>query len=353
MKIPYLASAALLAQAIIAPIVSAQTYLEEPDGSPGDVPGNVSTLSFNLTISETVGGHRVTEAQRQRDLNRGVRYYEDALRYDAVFNPGQPSEPVLNPFAWATVGTHHFVERVTERLDSTGAATTVTANGVHKIHKTRYTNTTLLNDLALLHPGRVTSARGWRLVAVRFDGVPFAFNLLYNTPTHVSIVRPGLYFFAEQGANDPQPIFIGAEDNLYAVPQLIDFASFETVEGGKYVDRFDRTPTDTWDYTLVSDAYSGQALGEFAVYRRPGTVGEYLQMRAGGVLSWRETYDSRRNTYNRGAITGRNLTGPGALYSAGENTGQHESIVTGTVSMGSASYRPSMKKYLDALPPVP
>ncbi len=353
MKIPYLAPAVLLAQALFAPMVSAQTYHEDENGVPLSLPGNLSTLSVKLTISETVGGHRITEAQRTRDLGRGIVYHQDLLRYDAVFNPPEPAPAVLNPFAWNAVatGTNYFVERVTERQDATGAAVTVTANGAHSILKTRYNNTTLLNDLARIYPQRITSTRGWRLVAVRFDGVPSAFDLLYNTPTHVTIIRPGLYFFAERGANDPQPIYIGAEDNRYVAPQLIDFASFETVESGKYVDRFDRTPNNTWDYTLVSDSYKGQALGEFAFYRRVDS-GEYLRMRAGGVLNWSEAYDSRRNTYTRGAISGKNLTGPASVFSAGENTGAHESIITGSVSMGKASYQPDLQKYLNALPPV-
>jgi hypothetical protein len=341
MKLPYLAPAALLAQAIFAPLASAQTIAT-------DLPGNVSTVSINLTINETIGGHRVTTVQEQRDLARNITY-PDTIRFDAVYNPGDPAPALLNPFGWNTPGVNNYVERVV--TTNTNGGTVVTANGAHKINKARYTNATLLNDLVAA--GRIPATRGYRLVAVRFD-VPTEIDaLVYDTGTYLTIVRPGLYFYAELGANDPSPIFLGAEDNIYVADQLIDFASFETAESGRYVDTFTNAG-DGWNYRLVSDAYSGLALAEFAIYRRPATGG-YYQMRAGGVFNWRETYDNRnnRNTYTRGAITGRNLTGPASLFDGeGQNTGDHEAIVTGAVSMPAATYRPSLVKYLNAIPPI-
>ena len=340
MKIPYLAPAALLVQALLAPAVSAQTMAP-------DFPGNVSTLSINLTVHETIGGHRITAARQAADANRGIEY-PDTIRYDFVYNPGNPAPALLNPIGWNTPAGTNYVERVTSATP--GGNLTVTANGAHAIHRTRYTNATLINDL--VSTGRIPAARGYRLVAVRFD-VPPGIDWVHDTGTHLTLVRPGLYFFAEAGANDPAPVFIGAEDNVYAADQLIDFASFETVESGRYVDRF----TDTgagFDYQLVSDAYNGLALAEFALYRRPG-AGGYFQMRAGGVFNWRETYDNRnnRNTYTRGPITGRNLTGPGGLYAGdGQNTGDHESIVTGAITMPAAAYRDNLRKYMDAIPPI-
>jgi hypothetical protein len=341
MKIPYLAPATLLASAFIAPLASAQTFAT-------DLPGNVSPLTINLTINETIGGHRVTPQIEQRDAARNITY-PDTIRFDAVYNPGSPAPALLNPFGWDTPGVNNYVERVV--TTNSNGTTVVTANGSHTISRTRFTNATLLSDLVA--SGRISSAQGYRLVAVRFD-VPTEIDaLVYDTGPHLSIVRPGLYFFAERGANDPSPIFLGAEDNIYAAEQVIDFASFETAENGRYVDRFTNTGAG-FDYELVSDSYSGLALAELAIYRRIGGNGQYYQMRAGGTFNWSETYDNRqnRNTYNRGPIIGRNLTGPAALFSAGESTGEHEAIVTGIVTMPAAAFQGSLKRYLDALPPI-
>ncbi len=341
MKIPYLAPAALLASALLAPLASAQTFAT-------DLPGNVSTFTVNLTIAETIGGHRVNAQQQQRDLARGIDY-PDTIRFDAVYNPGNPASALVNPFGWNNPTVNNYVERVV--TTNPNGTTVVTANGSHAIHRTRYTNATLLADLVAT--GRIPAARGYRLVAVRFD-VPTEIDaLVFDAGTHLTIVRPGLYFFAEQGANDPSPIFLGAEDNIYAADQVIDFASFETAEAGRYVDRFTNTGAG-FDYALVSDAYNGLALAEFAIYRRIGGNGQYYQMRAGGVFNWREVYDNRqnRNTYNRGQIRGVNLTGPAALFSAGQSTGQHEAIVTGAVNMPAARYEGSLVRYLNVLPPI-
>jgi hypothetical protein len=162
----------------------------------------------------------------------------------------------------------------------------VTATGSHTISRTRYTNANLLLELAAAYPGRVTSTSGYRLVAVRFD-TPADFEPVYDNGTYFTLVRPGLYFFAERGADDPAPIFIGAEDKVYAFPQLIDFSSFETAEAGRYVDTFTGDPIEGgFDFSLQADSSNGLVLGEATIYRRPATSGttDYYAMRVGGVF---------------------------------------------------------------------
>ncbi len=71
--------------------------------------------------------------------------------------------------------------------------------------------------------------------------------------------------------------------------------------------------------------------------------------------NWRETYNARRGptgTYDRGAIVGRNLAGPGTAFAAGAATETNEAVITGSISMPAARYAATLKKYLDALPSV-
>ena len=346
MKLPYLASALLL-HALLAPFALAQTFVT-------DLPGNVSTVNINLTVNETIGGWKISAAKKAADLAKGIEY-PDTIRYDAVFFPSNPASAVLNPFGWIDTTTNNYVERVTTK--SPGGTLTVTAEGSNLINKSRYTNATLLAELVAA--GKIPAVRGYRIVAVRFDTVTDGNDVFDNTARgYMTLVKNGLYFFAESGAADPAPVYLGAEDNVYAFVQIIDFASFETAQSGKYTDVFTGRTAEQgggFAYTLVSDSYRGISLAEFAIYRRTPTSTNYYELRAGGVFNWKETYDNKnnRNTYNRGAITGNGLTGPATLYSStGTALTTNKGIVTGSVTLPAATYQASLLKYILQLPPI-
>lgn len=348
MKLPYLAPALLL-HALLAPFALAQTYIPNP------ATGNVSTVNLNLTVSETVGGWKISNSKKASDEAKGIQY-PDTIRYDAVFLNSTAPSSVLNPFGWADATTNNYVERVTSKTPA-GGTLTVTAEGSQIINKTRYTNSTLLAELVAA--GRISSVKGYRIVAVRFDTVTNGEDVFDNTARgYMTLVKPGLYFFAEAGANDAAPVYLGAEENVYDFPQIIDFSSFETVQAGKYTDIFTGRTEEQgggFAYTLKSDSFQGNSLAEFAIYRRPATTNAYYELRAGGLFKWRETYDNKggRNTYTRGAISGTGLTGPGTAYSAaGAAQSANSGIVTGSVTLPAAGYQANLNKYLLQIPPI-
>lgn len=347
MKLPYLAPALLL-HALLAPFALGQTSIPNP------ATGNISTVNLNLTINETIGGWKITDARKLADANRGLTY-PPTIQYDVVFFGSTAPSNTQNPFGWSDLTTNNYVERVTQ---SGNPATPVyTAEGANVIAKTRYTNATLLAELAAA--GEISGVKGYRIVAVRFDTLTNGEDVFNNAAAgYMTLVKPGLYFFAEQGPNDAAPVYLGAEDNVYDHKQVIDFSSFETAQGGRYKDVFTGRTEEQgggFAYTLVSDAYAGISLAEFAIYRRPTTTTNYYELRAGGVFSWKETYDNRgsRNTYNRGPITGKGLTGPATLYSSTDVAQSANSgIVTGNIILPAAAYSGNLNKYLLQIPPI-
>ena len=334
MKLPYLAPALLL-HALLAPFALAQTYIPNP------ATGNVSTVNINLTLNETIGGWKITDAKKASDAARGITY-PNTIQYDAVFLSSTAPSNILNPFGWTETTTNNYVERVTNKTPA-GGTTTVTAEGSNVINRTRYTNATLLAELVAA--GRISSVKGYRIVAVRFDTVTDGEDVFDNTAQgYMTLVKPGLYFFAETGPNDAAPKYLGSEDNVYDFPQVIDFSSFETVQAGKYTDVFTGRTAEQgggFAYTIASDSFNGSSLAEFAIYRRPAGTTNYYELRAGGVFNWKETYDNKggRNTYNRGAITGNNLTGPGTAYSS---TGT--ALTSASATLWSASPIPTSQR---------
>ena len=348
MKLPYLAPALLL-HALLAPFALAQTNVPNP------ATGNVSAVSINLTVNETIGGWKISDARKATDLAKGIEY-PNTVQYDVVFFGSTAPSSILNPYGWSDTTTNNYVERVTKNTPP-GGTLTVTADGANAISKTRYTNATLLAELAAA--GKISSVKGYRIVAVRFNTITNGEDVFDNTAAgYMTLVKPGLYFFAEQGANDAAPVYLGAEDNVYEFPQIIDFSSFETAEAGKYRDVFTGRTEEQgggFAYTLVSDAYSGISLAEFAIYRRPATTTSYYELRAGGVFSWKETYNNKggRNTYDRGAVTGKGLTGPATLYSStGVAQTANKAIVTGNITLPAAAYVANLNKYLLKIPPL-
>jgi hypothetical protein len=340
MKLPHLASSLLFSALLSAPVLHAQTT---------DFTGNVSPVNINLTIRESSGGYLINEARRVADFTRGFTYPE-LITYDTTYLPDQPAgRSLLNPFGWDSSKGGNYVERVSSK--TTTGTLVVTAEGSQKIATTRYTNATLLADLVAA--GRIPSVTGYRIVAVRADT---AGPVLYDNGTYPTQVNSGLYFFAEKGLNDPAPVFLGAETDVYDYPQLIDFEAYETAQAGAYTDTF--TGTDNgFAYGILKDQNNGVTLGEFTLYR-PASSNTYYKIRAGGPFNWSESYDVRAQRYRRGAINGTGLSGPARVYT-GTNPGAddtptdlNQGIVTGNIALPAATQQLSVKRYLDQIPPV-
>lgn len=351
MKIPY------LVPALLAPALFAQTYIETPPEEPS-LPGNVSTMTLGLTVTETTGGYLIKDGKTE-DPARRIKYKEN-ITYDEFFQLNPVGSNVRNPLIWDLSRGNNYVER--ETASGPAGQENFTLDGVTKLSKTRYSTAQLLADLA--EAEIIPSANGYRIVAVRFETtVPeMVYRNVDATPTYDTVVRRGLYFFAERapqrGVPDANPIFLGAEDDgVYAVNQIIDFASYETAEAGKYTDLFTRDQNGNLQYTLKSDSFSGVALGEFSIYRRPSAT-EYYEMRVGGPFNWKETYNTRTLSYDRGAISSKTLSGPGTLYVQGSGSttfvpsAEHEGVVTGSISLPAAKYETSLVRYLRAIPPI-
>jgi hypothetical protein len=319
-----------------------------------DIGGTVATLNINLTLTETIGGFLATEQKRVADFAKGITY-PSAITYDTTFLPDQtPRSGILNPFGWDTSRGNHYVERVTQ---STASGTLiVTATGAQALGKSRFTGATLLADL--VSEDLIPASSGYRIVAVRFatdEDAP------YDNGTYSTRINDGVYFFAEKGAKDPAPVFLGAENDVYDHDRILAFDSRETVQAGKYVDTFTGTP-DGFAYKVLSESYNGLSLGEFTI-RRPVSEGAYYEIRAGGVFNWRETFDARRAAYLPGAVTGTNLSGPARLYALIDTnddtvpdtfspTEGNVAIVTGSITLAAGQYQASMRRYLDRVPPV-
>lgn len=353
MKLPLILPALVL-PALLAPALHAQTALT----------GNVSSLSLSLTVNETIGGNKLTDAQVAKLESRGTDI-NDFIQYDIVFS-SNPASNIRNPSGWDLSKGNNYVERVVN--NATADPQVVTAYGSHKIHKTRYTNATLLADLVAA--GRIPATKGYRLVAVRFNLPNAPFDYVHNNGTYSTAVNGGLYFFAEGRAGDPI-VFLGAEDDEYDYSsgdhaKLIDFESYETADAGKYVDVFTGSPNG-WIYTVSSDSYKGVSLAEVSLYRTNGNPLSYYEIRVGGIFSWAESYNRRLNTYVRGAIAGKNLAGPANTYVATDTNGDsvtdtfepsglYEGVASGSVKMGSSRHTAdltNLARYLDQIPPVP
>ena len=347
MKITHLAPALAAATAL--------AFAARAQATPSaDIGGTVSTLNITLTLNETIGGFLTTEARRISDFAKGITY-PSAITYDTTFLPGQtPRSAILDPLGWNTSRGNHYVEKVTQSTAS--GSLVVTASGAQALNKSRFNNATLLADL--VSAGLIPGVSGYRIVAVRFntdDATP------YNNGTYSTQINDGMYFFAEKGAKDPAPVFLGAETDVYDHDPILAFESRETAQSGKYVATFTGTSSG-FAYKVLSETYNGLSLGEFTLYR-PASDGAYYEMRAGGVFNWRETFDARRDAYLPGAASGTNLSGPARLYALIDTnndtvpdtfaaTEDNVAIVTGSINLSAGQYQASLRRYLDRVPPV-
>jgi len=325
-----------------------------------DAGGTIAPLTISLSLSESVGGHLVTQAKEDADAAKGVTY-PDLLTYETTYAPDATVPAIMNPFGWDLAKGNHHVERVTTDARDP-AAPVVTAAGAHKIVRSRFTNATLLGDLVTA--GRIPSVEGYRIVAVRFDlghEVHYLTAAGYNTH-----VNDHYYFYAEKGADDPAPVFLGAEYNdIYIYNQIVGFTRTTVIQSGKYADTFTGDPVEGgFDYALASLSYSLSSAGEFFFFRPAPGEGAFYRIAAQGLYRWSERHDKSRGGIVVGALTGSNLVGPaqgyfgvpdpdhpGTYHQYTPNAG-HQAVVTGTIKTSASTRRPSMTKYLDRIPPV-
>lgn len=314
-----------------------------------DASGYIAPLTINLTLSETTGGNAISPEKKTADAAKGITY-PDLATFQTTYEPDSPLSTIINPFGWDAAKGNNYVERVTTKLSDPDAPV-ITAAGTLKITKTRYTNATLLADLAAA--GEIPSADGYRLVAVRFN---VSGDSHYDTPTHVTDVNTGYYFFAEKGPNDPSPIYLGAErDEMFADEKVIAFTRSMTAKAGKYLDVFTGDPIEGgYDYALKSESYSGTTLADFTFFRPAANQTFYL-ITAEGLFNWKESYDPRRQLMEPGAFNGSGLIGPAQGYSHTEEAGyvanaSNRAVVNGAVKFGPATFSESMIKYMDKLP---
>lgn len=359
MKRPHLSPAALLLLA--APVALLANHEDIFDAS-----GSVAPVTVNLTLSETVGAHVVVEARRDAELARGADYPEHTV-FSSTYSPDALVSAKVNPFGWEDLTRNHHVERVTTDARNP-AAPVVTAAGSYSIKRSRYTNATLLGDLVAA--GKIPDVSGYRIVAVKMD---LDHEVHYTTTTraenHTTHVNNRLYFFAERGADDPAPVFLGAEyKDIYVYDDVIGLDRFTTIQSGRYVDTFTGRPDGTgYDYAPKSQSLTGSTAGEFTFFR-PAPSGNFYLIRVGGIMRWSERYDARSGQYLAGAITGTGLAGPAQGYfgptpveSEGhDHAAEHhyipnatnQAVAGGSVKIGASRNLASMLRYLNQLPPV-
>ena len=327
--------------------------------------GTVAPFSVSLTLSETAGGYRLTAAKKETESAKGVTY-PDFTTFSTTYTPDATVPALVNPFGWDTVVNNNYAEKVTTK-DAETDTPVVTAAGLHTIVKSRYTNATLLADLVAA--GKIPSATGYRLVLVTFE-LEHEVHYVNEAEAYTTHVNGRPYFFAEKGADDPDPIYLGAEyDEVYLAEPVIAFDTFTAAKSGKYVETFTGNPVeDRYDYKLLSQAYAGSAFNEFIFYR-PAAGEDTYHIQAGGVFRWSERYDARRELFLPGAMAGTSLAGPAQLYYApaeGTETetdghaghaghipsGLQQAVVSGSVSVSAATHFADLAKYLNKIPNV-
>ncbi len=322
-----------------------------------DVGGLVAPLVINLTLRESIGGYAVDQTFEAKEAAKGVTY-PDYSTFSTTYTPDQPLSAIRNPFGWDPARAAYHVERVTTNSSNPGAPV-VTATGVRNLYTSRYTNATLLADLAAA--GLLDSVQGYRIVAVKFE---LDHEVHFDTGAYNTHVNDHLYFFAERGANDPAPVFLGAEyEDIYVFTPVMGLVRHTTVRTGRYADTFTGDPVEGgFDYALASLNESVSSAGEYVFYR-PASSGNLYAIRAAGVLRWTERYDARRGDLLIGAPAGGGLVGPAEGYYVTDEdadgvaetlvaNGANPAIASGSVSASAPARQASMLRYLNRLPPV-
>jgi hypothetical protein len=341
-----------------------------------DASGTVAPLTFSVAISETIGGTLLTDAKKAAAEAKGATY-PSLITYNTTYLPDVPVSAVMNPFWWDATKGNNYVERVTTKAAGTPSPV-VTADGTYAIAATRYTNATLLADLAA--SGRIPSIEGYRVVVVNFD---LPEEVHYYNGTYTTHVNGRLYFFAEKGATDPAPVFLGAEyDEIYLYKKVIGFRRSTTIKSGKYSDTFTGDPAGGgFVYKLASQSFTGRTAADITFYRP--TPGDNLyQIRLGGIFSWTQRYDAKKEVITGGGFSGSGLDGPAeqvfvvrTTYGTGASTeeteapetdaphsnnhgyaydyipnGGNQGVASGSTKTGVETRYDSMSKYLNAIP---
>lgn len=323
-----------------------------------DVGGTVSPLTLRISLTESVGGYARTDAARSADEARGVTY-PSLLTYYTTYFPDSPRSAILNPFGWDTAKGNNYVERITTRATDPQAPV-VTAEGSFAYSNSRYSNAELLADLAA--SGKIPAAAGYRIVAVKFD---LDHEVHYTTTAgHTTHVNDRLYFFAEKGADDPAPVFLGAEyEDIYIFDRVIGLDRVTTIRSGRYTETYTGNPVEGgFDFRQTALNLNAQSAGEFT-FVRPAPGNNYYIIRVGGVLRWTERLDTRSGEINHGPLNGNGLTGPAQGYFPPSETDEHthpdpipnagnQAVATGSVNLGALVRSASLAKYLNVLPPV-
>lgn len=342
-----------------------------------DVGGTVAPLTINLVVSESTGGYLLNDAKKAAEEAKGVTY-PALTTYTTTYLPDATASALLNPFWWDSTKGNNFVERVTTK-DADTPSPVVTATGIYKTVSARYTNATLLGDLAAT--GRIPSVAGYRIVAVNFE---LDDEVHYYNGTTTTHVNGRLYFFAENNANASAPlVFLGSEyDDLYLYTKVVGFRRSTTIKSGKYTDTFTGRPDGSgYDYKLASQSFSGRTAADISFFRPTGGSNLY-QIRVGGIFNWQESYNTRKEMITGGGFSGASLAGPaqGVFVvdandpgtpvppegEAGHDDAPHDhghvydyipnggnpGIATGSVKTGSETHYESMLKYLNGIPEV-
>lgn len=319
-----------------------------------DAAGYVAPLTISLALSESTGGKLLTEAKRDPVA------YPNNTTFSTTYTPDALVSNTVNPFGWDASKGGNYVERVASSQDGN----VVTTVGEYKIARSRYTNATLLSDLVAL--GKIPSVEGYRIVAVRFD-VEHEYHFLtgagYNTH-----VNDHYYFYAEKGAADPAPVFLGAEYNdVYIYNQIVGLTRVAEIKSGKYGETFTGRPESEgggFAYSLSSLSYAKTTAGEFFFYRPTPSADSFYKITAHGLYRWSERYDKKGNFIAPGAITGTGLVGPAQGYFGVPDqdhpgtfhqyipNGGNQAVVTGSIKAGAAARSGSMLKYLNQIPDV-
>lgn len=345
-----------------------------------DVSGTVAPLTVSIAISETAGGYLLTDAKRNAEQAKGITY-PTLITYNTTYLPDAPISAIMNPFWWDDAKGNNYVERITTKATDTPSPV-VTADGAYVIAATRYTNATLLADLVT--EGKIPSVEGYRVVVVTFD-LPDEVHF-YNG-SYTTHVNDHLYFFAEKGATDPDPVFLGAEyDDIYVYKKVVGFRRATTIKSGKYTDTFTGDPAGSgYIYKLAARSFSGRTAADIVFYRP--TPGDNLyQIRLGGIFTWSERYDAKKDLVTGGGFSGVGLDGPAQGYfvlrttdgTTGGTTehavnetggelphtedhghtydyvpnGGNQGIATGTIKTAAETHYDSMLRYLNHIPIV-
>ncbi|MCU0793881.1 MAG: hypothetical protein MUE42_13745 [Opitutaceae bacterium] len=281
-----------------------------------------AVVTLSLTLTESIGGYRITPAQEDADFNRG-------LTYTGILNP--------HDFDGDAAGFNYYTERNTEKerrlADGFFYPVERIVQTSRKALARRYLTADFIKDLVALggvlaeSPSDANAWRGYVLTAVTFKG--------YDEERR--------YVFAEKPGK--APVFLGWESQDGDAGALIaghhiNFSMAGGAESGLRTDGQKITyQTDVSDGNVsitenifnppaptLSESESGKA--KFTVRIFPGEVLPLRAMELTGRALYSSRYDARQAVYLNGKVTASGLAG-----TKFENAAPI-SMVEGTVTIG-------------------